>query len=58
MVFENHENVDGGNGRIAFRRHTVCTDVDWMSGDRRYPGEPRSPDLAMLGRIETEVERD
>lgn len=29
-----------------------------MSGDRRYPGEPRFPDLAMLGRIETEVERD
>ena len=29
-----------------------------MTGDRRYPGEPRFPDLAMVARIETEVERD
>jgi hypothetical protein len=26
--------------------------------DRHYPGEPVFPDLAMIGRIETEVERD
>ena len=58
LAFESHETVDGGNGRIAVRRHTVCTDVGWMSGDRRYPGEPRFPDLAMLGRVETEVERE
>jgi predicted transposase YbfD/YdcC len=58
LAFESHETVDGGNGRIAVRRHTVCTDVGWMSGDRRYPGEPRFPGLAMLGRVETEVERD
>lgn len=58
LMFESHETVDGGNGRIAVRRHAICTDVGWMSGDRRYPGEPRFPDLAMLGRIETEVERD
>jgi predicted transposase YbfD/YdcC len=58
LVFESHETVDGGNGRIAVRRHAICADVGWMSGDRRYPGEPRFPDLAMLGRIETEVERD
>ena len=58
LIFESHESVDGGNGRITVRRHTTCTDVDWMTGDRRYPGEPRFPDLAMLGRVETEVERD
>jgi predicted transposase YbfD/YdcC len=58
LRFDNHETVDGGNGRIAVRRHTVCADVSWMSGDRRYPGEPRFPDLAMLGRVQTEVERD
>jgi hypothetical protein len=28
-----------------------------MTSDRRYPGEPRFPDLAMIGRIETEVEQ-
>ena len=29
-----------------------------MKSDRRYPGEPVFPDLAMIGRIETEVERN
>ena len=57
-VFETHATVDGGNGRIATRRHQVCTDIEWMTSDRRYPGEARFPDLAMLGRVETEVERD
>jgi predicted transposase YbfD/YdcC len=58
LEFESHETVDGCNGRLAVRRHTVCIDVDWMSGDRRYPGEPRFPDVAMVRRVETEVERD
>lgn len=57
-VFETHETVDGGNGRIATRRHQVCTDIGWMTSDRRYPGEARFPDLAMIGRVETEVERN
>ena len=57
-MFETHEAVDGSNGRIATRRHCICTDVAWMTSDRRYPGEARFPDLAMIGRVETEVERD
>jgi predicted transposase YbfD/YdcC len=56
-VFETHQTVDGGNGRIAIRRHTVCYDTDWMMSDRRYPGEPKFPGLAMIGRVQTEVER-
>ena len=43
--------------RIATRRYTVCHDIDWMTSDRRYPGEPKLPGLAMIGRVETEVER-
>jgi predicted transposase YbfD/YdcC len=31
---------------------------DWITSDRLYPGEPVFPDLAMIGRIETEVERN
>jgi predicted transposase YbfD/YdcC len=57
MAFETHQTVDGCNGRIATRRHSVCYQVDWMTAGRRYPGEPRFPDLAMIGRIESEVER-
>ena len=57
-VFETHEAADLTGGRIETRRHTVCHKVDWMTSDRHYPGEPVFPDLAMIGRIETEVERN
>jgi predicted transposase YbfD/YdcC len=58
VVFETHEAVDLTGGRIETRRHMVCHKVDWMTSDRHYPGEPVFPDLAMIGRIETEVERN
>jgi predicted transposase YbfD/YdcC len=58
VAFETHETVDLTGGRIETRRHTVCRKVDWMTSDRHYPGEPVFPDLAMIGRIETEVERN
>lgn len=57
-LFETEETVDLTGGRIETRRHTVCHKVDWIQSDRRYPGEPVFPDLAMLGRVETEVERN
>jgi hypothetical protein len=52
------EAVDLTGGRIETRRHTVCHKVDRMTSDRHYPGEPVFPDLAMIGRIETTVERN
>jgi len=58
VVFETHEAADLTGGRLETRRHTVCHKVDWMTSDRHYPGEPVFPDLAMIGRIETEVERN
>lgn len=57
-LFETEETVELTGGRVETRRHTVCHKVDWMQSDRRYPGEPAFPDLAMLGRVETEVERN
>ena len=57
-AFETTQTVDLTAGRIEARRHTVCHKVDWMTSDRHYPGEPVFPDLAMIGRIETEVERN
>ena len=39
------------------RRHRVCHDVAWLAADRRFPGEPRFPGLAMIGMVEAEVER-
>lgn len=51
------ETTDGGHGRIEHRRHAVCHAVDWLFSDRRYPGEPSFPDLAMIAMVEATTER-
>ncbi len=50
--------TDSDHGRIETRRCRVSHDVGWLFSDRRFPGEPRFPALAMIGMIEAEVERD
>ena len=47
---------DKGHGRIEQRRATVCHNVGWMTGARRFPGEYRFPKLAAVIRIEARVE--
>jgi predicted transposase YbfD/YdcC len=56
-AFHTHKTIDGDRGRIKVRRHRVSHDVTWLSTDRRFPGEPRLPALAMVGMVEAEVER-
>ncbi len=58
LAFDTSQTVDGCSGRITTRRHTVCHETAWLTSDRRYPGKPRFPDLAMIGRVESEVKRD
>lgn len=58
VVFETSVTVDGCNGRLATRRHTVCRETAWLTCDPRYSGGPRFPGPKMIGRVETEVERD
>jgi len=48
----------GDHGRIEERRHVVCHDADWLFSSRRYAGEPKFPHLAMIGMVETLVERN
>jgi predicted transposase YbfD/YdcC len=55
---ERCETVDGDHGRIEVRRHAVCHDVAWLLSDRRYPGEPAFPGLAMVGMVESTTERE
>jgi len=48
---------DKGHGRIETRHHVVSQAVDWMSGQRRYPGEPRFAGLTTIGMVESTVEK-
>jgi hypothetical protein len=52
-----HTTTDGDHGRIEERRHVVCHDIDWLFSDRRYADEPAFPGLAMIGMVESKVER-
>ena len=53
-----HVTTDGDHGRIEVRRHRVEHNVDWIRSDRRFPDEWRFPDLAMVGMVEADVERN
>jgi hypothetical protein len=48
--------TDKGHGRVEERRMSVLREVDWLQGDRRFPGELRLPGTACLLRAETRVE--
>jgi predicted transposase YbfD/YdcC len=50
--------VEGDHGRIETRRCRVSADVGWLTTNRRFPGKPRFPGLAMIGMIEAKVERE
>ncbi len=52
-----HIEHDKGHGRIERREVSVIREVDWLSGDRRFPGELRLPGVACLVKLQTEVER-
>jgi predicted transposase YbfD/YdcC len=53
---ECHEDIDKGHGRIEKRTARVCHAVDWLTGERRFPGEYRCEKIAAVARVETEVE--
>lgn len=51
-----HRDLDKGHGRIEERICRVSRQVEWMSGERRFPGEYRFPKLAAIAMIEATVE--
>jgi predicted transposase YbfD/YdcC len=53
---ETQVDLDKGHGRIEERRMSVLREIDWLQGDRRFPGELRLPAPACLLRAETRVE--
>ena len=48
--------LDKGHGRIEERTGTVAREVEWLSGDRRFPGERRLPDVAAIIKVATRTE--
>ena len=58
QVHSRFETTNGDHGRIETRRHLVSHDVDWLTTDRRFPGEPRFPGMRAIAVVETEVERN
>lgn len=54
--FETVTDVDKGHGRIEQRTVTVSRQVDWLAGERRFPGELRLPDVASIVRVVSRAE--
>jgi predicted transposase YbfD/YdcC len=52
-----HIEHDKGHGRIERREVSVIREVDWLSGDRRFPGELRLPRVACLVKVQADIER-
>lgn len=47
---------DKGHGRIEQRTVSVVKEIDWLEGERRFPGELRLPGAACVIRVEARVE--
>lgn len=48
--------LDKAHGRIEHRRVDVLREVDWLSGERRFPGELRLPGVSCILRVHAKVE--
>ena len=54
---ETHSSINSDHGRIEQRDVSVCYSVDWLSGSRHDPSEPKFPNLATLVRVAAKVEQ-
>jgi predicted transposase YbfD/YdcC len=55
-ILESTADVAKGHGRIEQRTVTIARDVDWLCGERRFPGEVRLPDVATIIRVASRTE--
>lgn len=53
---ESVTDLDKGHGRIEQRTITVAHQVDWLNGDRRFPGELRLPGVATIVKVASRTE--
>ncbi|MDE2379515.1 ISAs1 family transposase [Bradyrhizobium sp.] len=55
-LLESVTDLDKGHGRIEQRTVTVSREVDWLAGERRFPGELRLPAVATIVRVASRAE--
>ena len=53
---DTHTEHDKGHGRIEQRNVDAIREVDWLSGDCRFPGDLRLPDAAGIMRVRANVQ--
>lgn len=53
---ERFTEVDKGHGRIEQRDVTVAREIDWLGGDRGFPGELRLPGVAAIVKVESRTQ--
>jgi predicted transposase YbfD/YdcC len=53
---ERFTDLDKGHGRIEERTVTLAREVDWLSGDKRFPGELRLPGVATIIKVASRTE--
>ena len=53
---EGFTELDKGHGRIEQRNVTVAREIDWLGGDRRFPGELRLPGVAAIVKVESRTQ--
>lgn len=47
FIFDRHETVDGGHGRIETRSYTITSDIDWLPNKEQWMG------LKSIGMVES-----
>src|SRR6266850_3200851 len=48
--------VEKGHGRIETRAYTASSNVDWISSERSYPGQPRFKNIKSILKVYARVE--
>ena len=48
--------VEKGHGRIETRAYTASSNVDWISSERSYPGQPRFNNIKTILKVYSRVE--
>ena len=55
-AFDIFVDFDKGHGRIEERSVTVAREVDWLTGDRRFPGDLRLPGVTSIIKVRSRTE--